>query len=109
MEPTPDNLKALSNYLGQTLSPNASIRKPAEDFLRSVETQKGFPILILTLLGSNDPDPNAQTTKLAAAINFKNYMKKNWENVRFFYLPFLQNMPTFVNFCTTLYFVIFLF
>ena len=91
MDPTPDNLKALSNYLGQTMSPDASIRKPAEDFLRSVETQKGFPILILTLLGSNDPDPNSQTTKLAAAINFKNYIKRNWKIVRFLPAIFIKS------------------
>ena len=97
MDPTPDNLKALSSYLGQTMSPDASVRKPAEEFLKSVEAQKGFPILILTLLGSNDADPNAQTTKLAAAINFKNYIKRNWKIVIYFRILCIYIMKIFLN------------
>ena len=82
MDATPENLLALSNYLKQTMSPDAAARKPAEDFLRSVEGQRGFPLLLLTLLGSQDSSPETATVKLAAAITFKNYIKRNWKVVR---------------------------
>lgn len=91
MDANPENLNALSNYLRQTMSPDASARKPAEQFLQQVEVQKGFPILLLTLLDSNDNDPNVMTMKQAAAINFKNYIKRNWKVVScfsFYYLNF---------------------
>ena len=81
MDPTPDNLKALSNYLKQTMSPDAGIRKPAEDFLRQHECQRGFALLLLTLLGSEDTSPDMMYVKIAAAINFKNYIKRNWKIV----------------------------
>lgn len=81
MDPTPENLNALSTYLKQTMSPEAGVRKPAEDFLRSVENQPGFPLLLLTLLGSENNDPETQSIKLAASINFKNYIKRNWKIV----------------------------
>merc|ERR1719411_1249211 len=61
------------------MSPEATIRKPAESFLIKVETQRGFPLLLLTLLGSEDSNPEMMAVKLAAAINFKNYIKRNWK------------------------------
>ena len=82
MDATPENLMALSNYLKQTMSLDAAARKPAEDFLRSLEGQRGFPLLLLTLLGSQDSSPDSPTIKLAAAITFKNYIKRNWKVVR---------------------------
>ena len=81
MNPNSDDLATLSNYLRQTMSPDASARKPAEKFLQSVEGQQGFPLLLLTLVGSDNNDPNAQAVRLAAAINFKNYVKRNWKVV----------------------------
>ena len=92
MDPTPENLQALSTYLKQTMSPETQVRKPAEDFLRSVEGQKGFPLLLLTLLGSDNNDPEAISIKLAAAINFKNYIKRNWKIVsELFSLSYCKN------------------
>ena len=81
MDPTPENMTALSNYLKQTMSPDPQTRKPAEDFLRSVEGQKGFPLLLLTLLGQDNSDPEAVCIKLQAAITFKNFIKRNWKIV----------------------------
>ena len=79
MEPTPENLQALSNYLKQTMSPDSKVRNQAEDFLRKHEGQQGFGLLLLNLLGSNSNDADMQTVKLAAAINFKNFIKRNWK------------------------------
>merc|ERR1711962_701181 len=41
--------------------------------------QRGFALLLLNLLGSDSNDPEMQTVKLAAAINFKNFIKRNWK------------------------------
>jgi exportin-2 (importin alpha re-exporter) len=79
MEVNAENLSGLSGYLEQTLKPEVQLRKPAEDFLRNVEKQKGYSVLLLTLL---NPENNAdQTIKVAAAIAFKNFVKRNWKVV----------------------------
>ena len=49
-------MTAMANYLGQTMSPQRDVRKGAEDFLRSVEVQQGYPILLLTLLQRENVD-----------------------------------------------------
>ena len=81
MEPTNENLMALSNYLKQTMSPDAATRKPAEQYLETVERNRGFALLLLTLLRSEDNSPEMAAVKLAAAINFKNFVKRNWKIV----------------------------
>jgi exportin-2 (importin alpha re-exporter) len=79
MEINAENLNGLSGYLEQTLKPEVHLRKPAEDFLKTVENQKGYAILLLTLLSPENPtDPSI---KVAAAIAFKNYVKRNWKVV----------------------------
>ena len=83
MEVSEENLLALSNYLQQSMSPDMNQRKPAEDFLRSVESQQGFPILVLTLLGPDRPTDAA--IKIAGAIAFKNFIKRNWKVIAVFY------------------------
>ena len=90
MEATPENLQALSNFLKQTMSPDSKARNQAEDFLRQHEGQRGFALLLLNLLGSDSNDPEMQTVKLAAAINFKNFIKRNWKIV---------SLPLFSLFC----------
>ena len=98
MDPTPENLMALSNYLRQTMSPESAARKPAEEFLRSVENQRGFPLLLLNLLGSEDSNPEMMAVKLAAAINFKNYIKRNWKIVSNLLLEFINLFLKVVKF-----------
>lgn len=79
MELNDSNLTALAGYLQQTLSPDTRVRKPAEDFLRSVEVQQGYAILLLTAVG---PSQNLDAAlKVAAAIAFKNFVKRNWKEV----------------------------
>ena len=72
------NLTAMANYLGQTMSPDREVRKGAEEFLRSVEGQQGYPILLLTLLNKENVDISI---KIAASITFKNFIKRNWKVV----------------------------
>ena len=79
MEVNAENLSGLSGYLEQTLKPEVHLRKPAEDFLKKVENQKGYSLLLLTLLSPDNPtDP---TIKVAASIAFKNFVKRNWKVV----------------------------
>jgi CAS/CSE protein involved in chromosome segregation len=47
----------------------------AENFLESVETNQNYPLLILTLVERADVD---MTIRIAGAVAFKNYVKRNW-------------------------------
>lgn len=78
MEATAENIQALVAYLNQTLSPDYDVRKPAEDYLMSVEKRAGYSILLLRLA---DSDQVEMPIRLAAAINFKNFVKRNWRIV----------------------------
>ncbi|XP_075985331.1 chromosome segregation 1 [Anticarsia gemmatalis] len=75
MEVTEENLATLANYLQQTLNPDPNIRRPAEKFLESVEINQNYAILLLHLI---DKDAVDLTIRVAAAIAFKNYIKRNW-------------------------------
>ena len=88
MEMNEENLQALTTYLQQTMSPDINHRKPAEDFLRTVEGQRGYAMLLLALLGTERQV--AIDIKLAAAIAFKNFIKRNWKVVCISTLTFLQ-------------------
>jgi exportin-2 (importin alpha re-exporter) len=50
----------------------------AEDFLTSVEANKGYPLLLLELLTREKEEPQI---RVSAAITFKNYIKRNWRVV----------------------------
>ncbi|XP_028160985.1 exportin-2 [Ostrinia furnacalis] len=75
MEVTDENLATLANYLQQTLSPDPNVRRPAEKFLEGVEVNQNYAILLLHLI---DKDGVDITIRVAAAIAFKNYIKRNW-------------------------------
>ena len=81
MEINDQNLQAMANYLQQTMSPDREVRKPAEEFLKSVEVQQGYPVLMLTLLSKDGVD---LAIKVAASITFKNFIKRNWKVVSYF-------------------------
>ena len=78
MEATPENLQVLATYLGQTLSEKYDIRKPAEDHLMSVEGAPNYAMLLLQLADGGQVENHI---RLAAAINFKNFVKRNWRVV----------------------------
>ena len=75
MAATAENIEVLASSLTQTLSPDYSVRKPAEDYLINVEKQSNYSILLLQLA---DSEQIPMTVRLAAAINFKNFVKRNW-------------------------------
>lgn len=58
MEVTEANIGQLAAYLQQTLSPQAEVRRPAEDFLTSVECNQNYPILLLSLLNNEAGELN---------------------------------------------------
>ena len=58
MEVNPQNIQQLAAYLQQTLSPQNEVRKPAEEFLQSVEVNQNYPVLLLHLLQSDGIEPN---------------------------------------------------
>lgn len=76
MELTDDNLRTLSDYLQHTLSPDVNIRRPAEKFLESVEVNQNYPVLLLHLVDKQDVH---LTIRVAGAVAFKNYIKRNWK------------------------------
>ncbi|PNF40478.1 Exportin-2 [Cryptotermes secundus] len=76
MELTDDNLRTLSDYLQHTLSPDVNVRRPAEKFLESVEVNQNYPLLLLHLVDKQDVH---LTIRVAGAVAFKNYIKRNWK------------------------------
>ncbi|XP_062512936.1 exportin-2-like [Corticium candelabrum] len=78
MEMNEQNLQALAGYLQKTLSPDPTVRKPAERFLESVEGHANYPILLLHLI---EADSVESSIRIAAAISFKNFVRRNWRTV----------------------------
>lgn len=77
MELNDSHLPLLSDYLEKTLNPDIKVRKPSEVFLQSLEKDRGYPLLLLTLL--NPESSTAINVKVAAAVSFKNFVKRNWK------------------------------
>ncbi|CAL1277563.1 unnamed protein product [Larinioides sclopetarius] len=50
----------------------------AEKFLESVEANQNYPVLLLTLVDKAEVD---MTIRVAGAVTFKNYVKRNWRIV----------------------------
>ena len=78
MQATPENLQALAGYLNQTLSTEYDVRNPAEKYLEQVEGTGNYALLLLQLADTGTID---MPIRLAAAINFKNFVKRNWRVV----------------------------
>lgn len=76
MELTDDNLLTLSEYLKHTLSPDINVRRPAEKFLESVEVNQNYSLLLLHLVDKSEINI---TIRIAGAVAFKNYIKRNWK------------------------------
>ena len=76
MDNNPENVRTLCQFLDQTMSPEYSVRKTAEDFLYSNEGNAGYSRLLLGQLKTPDVLENVQ---LAAVICFKNFVKRNWK------------------------------
>ncbi|KAI8977279.1 Cse1-domain-containing protein [Mycotypha africana] len=66
--------RLLQEYLLQTLNPSTQKEGSALN-LSQAEGQQGFPILLLRTVSDESVD---QTIRMAAAVYFKNYVKRNW-------------------------------
>ncbi|XP_018563409.1 exportin-2 [Anoplophora glabripennis] len=75
MEISDDNLQTLGRYLQETLNPDVNVRRPAEKFLEGVEVNQNYPLLLLNLVHKPEVD---MTIRVAGAVAFKNYIKRNW-------------------------------
>lgn len=75
MEISDENLQTLGRYLQETLNPDVNVRRPAEKFLEGVEVNQNYPLLLLNLV--HKPEVN-MTIRVAGAVAFKNYIKRNW-------------------------------
>ena len=75
MDPSPENLQHLTNFLGQTLAPDAATRKQAEVQLGNAKVQQGYPLLLLRLVSSAAVP---EQIRLQGAIQFKNLVVSHW-------------------------------
>ncbi|KAJ2057182.1 importin-alpha export receptor [Coemansia sp. S146] len=67
--------ETLASSLQQTLSANAHERKQAEHFLASIEQTPHFVVPLLQLVSNQSTDANV---RFAAALFFKNFVKRRW-------------------------------
>lgn len=75
MEVNDSNLQTLAGYLQKTLCPDLTERRAAEKFLESVECNQNYAILLLHLIDKPETELHI---RISAAVNFKNYIKRNW-------------------------------
>lgn len=68
-------LAELSSYLEKTLSPDPTVRRPAEKYLQDNETQDNFGPLLLCLCNREDL---AVHLRVVASVTFKNFIKRRW-------------------------------
>ncbi|KAL6950231.1 hypothetical protein ACO0QE_000907 [Hanseniaspora vineae] len=67
------DLDVISNLLAQSV--NAATAKSAEKQLKEIENQQGFPLTLLNIVQSTNLPLG---TRLAAALFFKNFIKRKW-------------------------------
>ncbi|EGD83313.1 cellular apoptosis susceptibility protein [Salpingoeca rosetta] len=70
-----ENVQTMVHYLQQTLDPNPATRKEAEKFLESVEHNEGFLMILVNTMMTDSLD---RGVRQAAAITFKNVVKRRW-------------------------------
>ena len=66
-------LDEISQLLRKSLIPSES--KDAEQMLRAAEGRPGFSLLLLHVVAADSYDT---TLRLAGALYFKNFIKRNW-------------------------------
>ncbi|KAJ2553633.1 importin-alpha export receptor [Coemansia sp. RSA 1933] len=67
--------ESLAQSLHQTLSATAQTRKQAESFLNAIEKAPHFVVPLLQLVNNDATDSNI---RFAAALYFKNFVKRRW-------------------------------
>lgn len=69
------DIQMLVKYLEQTLSPDRTVGRAAESYLESIEANPNYAILLLKLIDQKDVQ---MVIRVAAAVTFKNFIKRNW-------------------------------
>lgn len=72
------SIEQLRTILSQTLSPDAEVRRRAESHLAEAQKIPGHPLLVLRLVASSDAAD--APVRQAAAVHFKNIVKKSWDD-----------------------------
>jgi len=82
MEINDQSLSFLHEMLLNILSSDNNIRKSSETYLKSIELQEGYSILVLTLIKHlvNSINPQDIAIRQSASILFKNLIKNHWNN-----------------------------
>ena len=71
-----DAVQVMQQVLEQTLNPEATARKQAEEFLASNSGVAGYGLVLLQLLTMDSVPPHIRQ---AGAVTFKNYVKRGWQ------------------------------
>eukprot|EP00054_Salpingoeca_dolichothecata_P005032 m.32842 g.32842 ORF g.32842 m.32842 type:complete len:972 (-) comp15079_c0_seq1:180-3095(-) len=77
MEINGENLGTLYHYLGLTLQPDLEAVRQAEAYLQEVEKTPGYAMLLLAGISQGEIEVD-MSVRIAAAIAFKNFIKRNW-------------------------------
>ena len=82
MEINDQSLSFLHEMLLKILSSDNNTRKSSETYLKSIELQEGYSILVLTLIKHlvNSINPQDIAIRQSASILFKNLIKNHWNN-----------------------------
>ena len=70
----------LREVIGRFLSPNSAAIKEAEAYMKTIETQQGFTLVLLSLIQSlsSSVAPSDVAVRQTAAVIFKNAVKARW-------------------------------
>ena len=68
----------LRQIFTQSLNPDASSRNAAESQLKSLRTTPGHALSVLRLISTATDSPSDMPVRQAAAVHFKNLVKKGW-------------------------------
>jgi exportin-2 (importin alpha re-exporter) len=79
MESNPETIKIISQCLCQSLNPDPTHRKLAEEQLEMAKQHLGFGNVLIAITQDIKADP---TARQAAALAFKNWVKNSWAPVR---------------------------
>lgn len=75
-----------AQYLERTFSPDLNVRQEAESFLE--RKSENHAVFLLNVVDGKDFD---DTIRTAAAIAFKNFIKKNWNEQKVIWFLLLAN------------------
>ena len=73
-------LGSLNQVFSQILSPENTVRRAAEQYLRDFEKTQGFPLLLITLMSTLtlSTAPHDIAIRQCAAVFLKNMVKRRW-------------------------------